>query len=223
MAPPKKKKVAPIGEASSPKKAGGKKGKKKVVPAPPAVVAAVTPLEKARSIWQKEEPSDQRVVVVYAAYTTAFECREGIVRWKDIDDEYCLSFVFKGDFGRRIKACPKGSEESAEIQVVSGDPGVDDEGVRDASRDEMYFLGLDPNFDGKYVLEIEESELGLNVETRRGPIVFERDPNETGFPIGGQRKEGCSCIYGNPCADQYVCLNWANRFDIATKNGWKGF
>ena len=39
----------------------------------------------------------------------------------------------------------------------------------------------------------------------------------------GARKEGCSCLYGNPCQDQYVCQNWANRFEVAKKNGWKGF
>ena len=35
--------------------------------------------------------------------------------------------------------------------------------------------------------------------------------------------ETCSCLYGNPCVDEYGCKDWANRFAIATKNGWKGF
>ena len=39
-----------------------------------------------------------------------------------------------------------------------------------------------------------------------------KDPNETGmsFVANGQeaRKEGCSCIYGNPCQDKYICKNW---------------
>ena len=67
-------------------------------------------------------------------------------------------------------------------------------------------------------------EAGLKLETRSGPIAFERDPNDTSSgAIGGERKEGCSCLYGNPCQDQYVCQNWAARFDVAKKNGWKGF
>ena len=33
--------------------------------------------------------------------------------------------------------------------------------------------------------------------------------------------ETCSCIYGNPCVDEYGCKNWAYRFAIAKKNGWK--
>ena len=42
---------------------------------------------------------------------------------------------------------------------------------------------------------------------------------------GAQGEDGasCSCIEGNPCAVAYNCKNWAQRFDIATANGWKGF
>ena len=39
---------------------------------------------------------------------------------------------------------------------------------------------------------------------------------------GEARTEGCSCIWGNPCEDQYICQDWANRFDVAKKNGWPG-
>ena len=33
------------------------------------------------------------------------------------------------------------------------------------------------------------------------------------------RQEGCSCLYGNPCQDQYVCLDWDHRWEVALKNG----
>ena len=36
-------------------------------------------------------------------------------------------------------------------------------------------------------------------------------------------RSSCSCIEGNPCADKMCCKDWANRFAVATKNGWKGF
>ena len=39
-----------------------------------------------------------------------------------------------------------------------------------------------------------------------------------GADFRGARKEGCSCIDGNPCVDQYVCLNWENRFEVAKAN-----
>jgi len=41
--------------------------------------------------------------------------------------------------------------------------------------------------------------------------------------LRANRKEGCSCLFGNPCADNTVCENWKDRFEVAKKNGWKGF
>jgi hypothetical protein len=31
----------------------------------------------------------------------------------------------------------------------------------------------------------------------------------------GRLREGCSCVYGNACADEYTCLVWAKRFEVA--------
>jgi hypothetical protein len=39
----------------------------------------------------------------------------------------------------------------------------------------------------------------------------------------GEDNARCSCIEGNPCAVAYNCKDWANRFDVAKANGWKGF
>ena len=36
------------------------------------------------------------------------------------------------------------------------------------------------------------------------------------------RQEGCSCIEGNPCVDEYICKDWHNRFEIAKTHGWGG-
>ena len=33
------------------------------------------------------------------------------------------------------------------------------------------------------------------------------------------RQEGCSCLYGNPCQDPYVCLDWDNRWKVSIDNG----
>jgi len=41
--------------------------------------------------------------------------------------------------------------------------------------------------------------------------------------ILGEDSSGCSCIWGNPCAAPHACKDWKNRFDVATKHGWKGF
>ena len=39
----------------------------------------------------------------------------------------------------------------------------------------------------------------------------------------GEDASSCSCIFGNPCASAYNCSDWANRFQKAKQNGWKGF
>ena len=37
-----------------------------------------------------------------------------------------------------------------------------------------------------------------------------------------EEKATCSCKWGNPCLNEYVCKNWANRFQVAKENGWNG-
>ena len=39
----------------------------------------------------------------------------------------------------------------------------------------------------------------------------------------GEDRSSCSCVFGNPCASSYNCKDWHNRFEVAKKNGWKGF
>lgn len=32
-------------------------------------------------------------------------------------------------------------------------------------------------------------------------------------------QEGCSCLFGNPCQDPYVCKDWDHRWEVSIKNG----
>ena len=34
----------------------------------------------------------------------------------------------------------------------------------------------------------------------------------------GSRREGCSCIWGNPCASPEHCTDWHNRYEVAKRN-----
>jgi len=58
-----------------------------------------------------------------------------------------------------------------------------------------------------------------------GRTEYDRNDPKTWSTCGGdpslRSKETCSCLYGNPCVDQYVCLDWNNRFEVAKKNGMK--
>lgn len=103
-----------------------------------------------------------------------------------------------------------------------GNPGLNDAGEKDRSLDEIYFF-VGEHLEGcKYIVEIQEDETLVVKENKGGGINFApKDDASSG--IGGVReKEGCSCLYGNPCMDQYVCNDWANRFEVAKKNGFKG-
>ena len=88
------------------------------------------------------------VVVTYSHYKTAFPCRNGVVRWPPIDEEYAISFIFKGDFAKRVRAYPTGvttanAEKAPLLVLAKGKKGVDDFGDADAALDEDYWLGLD--------------------------------------------------------------------------------
>ena len=50
---------------------------------------------------------------------------------------------------------------------------------------------------------------------------IEEDKEKNG--VVTEKREGCSCIEGNPCLDAYGCKDWSNRFEVAKKHGWKGF
>ena len=196
---------------------------------PPLPDPTTDPLEYARAVWTDDCPHDivkADIIVTYSHYKTAFPCRNGVVRWPSIDEEYAISFIFKGDFAKRVRAYPPGvttanSEKAPLLVLAKGKKGVDDFGDADAALDEDYWLGLSSDFEGKYVLEVDEDvAAGLGVETRDGPLVLESSGGD--LPLGQRKTEGCSCLFGNPCQDKYVCKDWNNRFEVAKKNGWKG-
>jgi hypothetical protein len=50
-----------------------------------------------------------------------------------------------------------------------------------------------------------------------------REVNEKRMGRDDECIESCSCLYGNPCVEEYNCADWGNRAAIATANGWRGF
>ena len=59
-------------------------------------------------------------------------------------------------------------------------------------------------------------------EEEKGPPSIKELLEGSGGKKEEARTEGCSCIYGNPCTDQYICKNWNDRFEVAKANGWDG-
>jgi len=92
------------------------------------------------------------------------------------------------------------------------------------------FIGLKPNC--QYRLDVVTG-------TRRedSPVAARASPAAVGGLIRGMAAlhddmplmedrayhgASCSCLWGNPCVSQYNCKDWANRAEVARRNGWKG-
>jgi len=62
---------------------------------------------------------------------------------------------------------------------------------------------------------------GSGLDCRGGVLRPALDIRNDNTPTGEDRAS-CSCIEGNPCAMAYNCRDWANRFEVARRNGWRG-
>jgi hypothetical protein len=149
------------------------------------------------------------VVVRYNHYNKAFPIAGGRLSWADVDDEYALSFVFKGAFGKRL------------VHPASG----------------ATLLLLDERWSGlrlgeEYRVHIDEDEAATSAAPPSRPYVPVAAASGLSgrVMLAGSNGEGlfadsssCSCLYGNPCVSSYNCSDWHNRLDVARRNGWKGF
>ena len=79
----------------------------------------------------------------------------------------------------------------------------------------------------QYVLNVDEDPADAN----KPKTVYKAASSTKGRVLGGDDedaamgldKASCSCLFGNPCAVAENCKDWRNRFEVAKKNGWKGF
>mmetsp|Transcript_29465 Transcript_29465/g.50891 ORF Transcript_29465/g.50891 Transcript_29465/m.50891 type:complete len:285 (+) Transcript_29465:174-1028(+) len=131
-----------------------KKEKKKVV-GKGSVLAAVRPAEMSLASAEypptnKQEPifADAHVTVKYSHYNKKFFAPNGKLPWASIDEEYCISFVFKGDFKVTLVDDVLGTAAGA-LENGRGKLSKDSDGcfhgVEDTHR---YLLSVDedPNF-----------------------------------------------------------------------------
>ena len=174
-----------------------------------------TPLGYARAVWADDcphevaPPSADIEVVTYSHYKTAFPVPQRC--GKVAGDRRGVRHLvhLQGGLREAYQSLSNGrddceSEKAPLLVLAKGKKGVDDFGDADAALDEDYWLGLSSDFEGKYTLEVDEDvAAGLGVETRDGPLVLESSGGD--LPLGQRKTEGCSCLFGNPCQDKYVC------------------
>jgi len=79
-------------------------------------------------------------------------------------------------------------------------------------------VDVDTAMQKEYFVDVEEDAFAESLVERK--VFVAQAAGDC--PINTPRKEGCSCIHGNPCVDKYVCDDWNNRFEVAKKNGWTG-
>eukprot|EP00750_Incisomonas_marina_P004603 INCI13485.10.p2 GENE.INCI13485.10~~INCI13485.10.p2 ORF type:complete len:339 (-),score=75.80 INCI13485.10:2848-3864(-) len=153
---------------------------------------------------------DGHVVCHYNMYHESFPISDNKLKAFEIDDMYCLSDIMPGCIVRLSYIDnTKFKGERWELPFVPDDSN----GV------------LTELMDGEeyWVVVIENEEQLKKDQAETAARMAELGTADSGEPqTGVTRKEGCSCIYGNPCTDKYVCNSWETRFAVARNHGWKG-
>ena len=168
---------------------------------------------------RKKEMGNGHVRLRYEMYDEEFSIIQGTMTQSDIDEVYALSFVMPecrihlstldpetkrkadiaGMFDIYVKEIPLGTYQGLEKGTVYY-VYVEQEATR-LERDQQ--LARQRAEQRRQTLDAEECQK------------IERDD--------GRVLDSCTCIYGNPCLDEYGCRDWSHRFEISGKNGWKGF
>jgi hypothetical protein len=135
--------------------------------------------------------------------------KDGRILVARLDEMFSFSAVYKGNFQTMLRGPGRGGDMLSH---------TDDSGTE--------FIGLENG--AEYFCEVREDEVA-ETAARGGKekVVFTASKGSSHIKTGetemGEDSASCSCIEGNPCAVAYNCKDWNNRFDIAKKNGWKGF
>ena len=223
--------AAKVVEEAAAAKAAAAKVAEEVATAKAAEVAAAAKAEEEAAVAKAAKEAaaaakaakETKVYVRYNHKNALFKVAEAgrQLDFSLVDAKYCLSYVLKGEWSCRLKHA-----ELGKIELDGGRlrMGKDDEGDPIA---QGTFSGLRlHDDDGKggqmpaqYVLEVVQDPTLANAprEAYKGS-----SSNSSSMAWReGSRKEGCSCLYGNPCAVPDNCNDWRNRFEVAKRNGGK--
>jgi len=154
------------------------------------------------------------VKLIYENYDEMFPIEDGSTTQANIDDVYCLSFVMPNCLVR-LSRHPNPERFQREAS------GIFDSLVREDPRGTYHDLERDHTY--YVVVEQEADQLRRDQEATKALWNGELQKQKEQGKDDGRGFESCSCIYGNPCVDEYGCRDWHSRFAVATKNGWKGF
>eukprot|EP01041_Mallomonas_annulata_P013781 gene13781-29301_t len=170
----------------------------------------------------KEEYIDPKlftgmVKLIYEQYNEEFEIKDGSTTAANIDETYCLSFVMPNCL-IHLSLLPPIEKRTQEIECnydifVKEDPRGTFHGLR---TDSSYYVYVDQEADQ---LKRDQEIIKLRLATHGAGAATATSVTKD----DGRVLESCSCLYGNPCVDEYGCKDWNNRYAVAKINGWKGF
>lgn len=162
----------------------------------------------------KPEEHNGMVKLIYEQYNEEFPIVNGSTTQENVDEVYCLSFVMPNCLIHLSALSPP--EKRAK------DIASEFEGMYLEENPRGTYQGMLVNTTYYVYVEQEAQQLARDQEIMRQRAQG-KAPADTLKKDDGRVLESCSCIYGNPCVDEYGCKDWANRCAVATKNGWKGF
>lgn len=132
--------------------------------------------------------------------TVEFKIKDGKVEYAVVDDELALEYAYEKGYQFFLTA-EKDKKPDETISFFSQGQGKNKyfENVQAGTTYWCVVLKNDAAENKRKVYKADVSSFAGGKEEKK-------------------RGEGCSCLYGNPCVDQYICLDWNNRFTVAKNN-----
>jgi hypothetical protein len=170
-----------------------------------------------KKVDQIQRNGNGNVKLLYEQYDELFPIENGCISQEQIDDVYCLSFVMPNC---KIHLSKLSSDERRKLE--------------DSRTWDELFLREEPagtyhemeaNMTYFVYVEQEKEQLARDQKNMRKIALTMEGAGSKSVTMkdDGRVMESCSCVYGNPCVDEYGCKDWNNRFAISSANGWKGF
>jgi hypothetical protein len=121
--------------------------------------------EAEKLLAEVEDPALQGtgfVTIRFNHYNKPFPIHNGVLKWSCVDEEYCISFVYRGNFRRDLKQELSGDHRNVRVSETA------------CRRDEngIYFLGL-VTTNAKTAIDSTSSDLPVRVTYR---LDLEEDP-----------------------------------------------
>ena len=160
------------------------------------------------------------VKLIYEQYDEMFPIVDGSTTHANIDDVYCLSFVMPDCMIHLSVYDPitmRDLEANGDIDLFL--PETLDGTYQTMEADLTYYVYVEQKADQL----LRDQEKMKRVAAGMVGAKFQSNPEDRLSKDDGRVIESCSCIYGNPCVDEYGCKDWGSRAKVAMANGWKGF